>query len=1094
MISTNLRLLLIDDDDASSNLVERLVADSATAWTVERAPTCEAGLEELASGRFDAALLADHLGSRSGLDLLVAARDIDDLAPIVMLTGDAESGAGPGAGREAMARGAADYIDRASLDFALLERTVRHAIERHRDSADRRAVAAARAEIENRFRMSIESMLDPFAILTAIRDAAGAIEDFELTFANEPLSRLFGLTGKEAMGGRLLVRLPAHRTNGLFEAYCGVVTTGEPYVQDHLIYEDSLSDGRHVRLALDLRVVRLGDGVALTGREISAYLASQSALAASEERFRLLAERSRDVIYKYRTAPDWAFEYVSPSVTTLTGYTPEELVGNSAVATGLVHPDDRPVVAAQLADGSLFSEPTVVRWTRKDGSIVWTEQLNTRIVDAAAGVSIEGVARDVTARMEVSAALEVSERRFRDALDGVALHALILDREGRMLFANRYHLAATGWSEDDLVGADAFVWLAPEDEPDARRARYLSDTGAGSTIDRIETTWLTRSGEGILISWTSSPIFDDDGKVVAVSSVGENVTARREAEATQTRLIGAIDQAAETIIVTDAAARVVYANPAFTASSGYPVGDLLGRDLWAFMREAGSTTIHRRLASRLRSGRSWSGEWAFRRPDGVDYREEVTIAPVRDAQGRVSSFVCVGRHVSHLREIQASLDLTMRERVAFAHALARLEQRATPEETSQDVTDALVELAGVDIATVLSFEASGDVRVLASTAPRGYALTVGQTLPAERAAYLRERAAREAWAEPLATAPGGHALESNGDDRSGADAVAGGWIGVRGTASAPIGGTDGPIGLVTVGSLDEGAARRMKDQLPAVIEFAAAARGLLAGPLATRDQLRASQDRILAVIRDGAFDPVFQPIVYLTTGFAIGYEALTRFRDGRPPDHVFAEAGAAGFGIELEAATLERTIEASQGLPTGPWLGLNVSAPMILHGDVLAGLLKKRTRPIVLEITEHDAIDDYQAVLSAVALLGPDVRIAVDDAGAGIANFTHIVQLHPDFVKIDASLVAGVNGDLTRQALIVGLHHFAQATSGWVIAEGVETEEERQALIDLDVVLGQGYLFGRPANVDAWLPPPTSSAFNAARLFDPTRHLVSNRR
>jgi PAS domain S-box-containing protein len=954
------------------------------------------------------------------------------------------------------------------------------------------AAAAALAESENRFRTSIESMLDPFAILVAIRDETGAIEDFELSFVNEPLSRLFGLTGSQASGGRLLSRLPAHRTNGLFDAYCGVVTTGEPYVHDALTYEDRLSDGREVRLALDLRVVRLGDGVALTGREISAFLASQSALATSEERFRHLAERSRDVIFTYRTEPSWGFDYVSPSVTELSGYTPDELVGDPRLAESLVHPDDRAVLAAGLADGSVFAGPIVVRWTRKDGSVVWTEQVNMEILDAAGRrVSVEGVARDVTARIQASAALEASERRFRDALDGVALHALMLDAEGRMIFANRYHLAATGWTEEELVGADAFIWLAPEDDPDTRRAIYIDDLVAGRTTDRVETTWMTKSGEGILIAWTSSPIFDDNGRVVAVSSVGEDVTARREAEAAQSRLIAAIDQAAETIIVTDSAARVVYANPAFTASSGYPVGDLLGKDLWAFMREAGSTSIHRRLASRLRSGRSWSGEWALRRPDGVAYREEVTISPVRDASGRISSFVCVGRHVSHLREIQASLDVSMRERVAFAHALARLEQRATPEATSQDVTDALAELAGVDVATVLSFEESGEVRVLACTAPRGYPVAVGQTLTGERAAYLRRHALAEPWTESFVASDGDG--KDNGKGSATADMPERAMDGVRATASAPIGSSNGIIGLVCVGTMDEAAARRMKDQLAAVIEFAAAARGLIAGPLAKRNEMRASQDRIREVIASGAFDPVFQPIVYLTTGFAIGYEALTRFRDGRRPDQVFEEAGTAGYGIELEAATLERAIDASQGLPVGPWLGLNVSAALILHGDLLAGLLKRRTRPIVLEITEHDAIADYEAVRTAVARLGPDVRIAVDDAGAGVANFTHIVQLRPDFVKIDATLVSGVNSDLTRQALIVGLHHFAQATSGWVIAEGVETEEERQSLIDLDVVLGQGYLFGRPADVDSWQTSTARLALSPSRLFDPHRPDVAPR-
>jgi EAL domain-containing protein (putative c-di-GMP-specific phosphodiesterase class I) len=107
-------------------------------------------------------------------------------------------------------------------------------------------------------------------------------------------------------------------------------------------------------------------------------------------------------------------------------------------------------------------------------------------------------------------------------------------------------------------------------------------------------------------------------------------------------------------------------------------------------------------------------------------------------------------------------------------------------------------------------------------------------------------------------------------------------------------------------------------------------------------------------------------------------------------------------------------------------------------------------------------------VRTAIALLGPDIRIAVDDAGAGVANFAHIVELRPEFVKIDIGLVRGVDSDGTRQALIRGLLHFAHATQGWVIAEGVETEPERDALLSLGLDLGQGYLFGRPALAKAW--------------------------
>jgi EAL domain-containing protein (putative c-di-GMP-specific phosphodiesterase class I) len=229
---------------------------------------------------------------------------------------------------------------------------------------------------------------------------------------------------------------------------------------------------------------------------------------------------------------------------------------------------------------------------------------------------------------------------------------------------------------------------------------------------------------------------------------------------------------------------------------------------------------------------------------------------------------------------------------------------------------------------------------------------------------------------------------------------------------------------------------------------------------------------------------VFQPIVDMASGRPIGFEALTRFEDGTSPDVIFADAVAVGLGHDLEAATLTRSIEASSDLPAGPWLSLNVSAAFVLDGERLASIVRQRTRPLILEITEYVAIDDYQAVRAAVAALGPDVRIAVDDAGAGVANFTHIVNLRPDFVKIDASLIRDVNADLTRQALIVGLLHFARATNCWIIAEGVETEAERITLSGLDITFGQGYLFGRPAGAAAWEGPPAPVQIHGPRGTD----------
>ena len=138
--------------------------------------------------------------------------------------------------------------------------------------------------------------------------------------------------------------------------------------------------------------------------------------------------------------------------------------------------------------------------------------------------------------------------------------------------------------------------------------------------------------------------------------------------------------------------------------------------------------------------------------------------------------------------------------------------------------------------------------------------------------------------------------------------------------------------------------------------------------------------------------------------------------------------------------------------------------------DTLVRTLDRASRPVVLEITEHVPVHDYAAVRGAIDGLRPKVRLAIDDAGAGFNSFRHILELRPDFVKIDIELVRGIDVDPSRQALVVAMRYFAEKTHCTLIAEGVETEAEAATLRLLSVPLAQGYLFGRP-NAE-WSHPP----------------------
>jgi EAL domain-containing protein (putative c-di-GMP-specific phosphodiesterase class I) len=248
----------------------------------------------------------------------------------------------------------------------------------------------------------------------------------------------------------------------------------------------------------------------------------------------------------------------------------------------------------------------------------------------------------------------------------------------------------------------------------------------------------------------------------------------------------------------------------------------------------------------------------------------------------------------------------------------------------------------------------------------------------------------------------------------------------------------------------------------ALLELAAFAAPLLAPQLAAREDLEGARAAIRLIVRDGRFHPVFQPIVRLDDRSTVGFEALTRFDDGTPPDVRFAEAAALGVGIDLEVACLRAALAAGAGLPTGTWLSLNATGAMIRSGR-LRTLLRRVDRDVVVELTEHVAVDDYPALRAAVESLGPRVRLAVDDAGAGFAGLRHVVELRPHIVKLDAAIVRGIDGDPVRQSLVAGMLHYARATGTYVVAEGIEAEAEATTLAGLDVRFAQGYLFARPA-------------------------------
>ena len=227
------------------------------------------------------------------------------------------------------------------------------------------------------------------------------------------------------------------------------------------------------------------------------------------------------------------------------------------------------------------------------------------------------------------------------------------------------------------------------------------------------------------------------------------------------------------------------------------------------------------------------------------------------------------------------------------------------------------------------------------------------------------------------------------------------------------------------------------------------------------------------------FAVVFQPLMEMATGRVAGYEALVRFAGSfkRPPDVWFAQAHRCGLGASLEARAIRAAL-AVPNRPAGTFLALNVSPAALLSPQV-QGALPDDLADIVIELTEHEAFaEDGALELALSALKRRGARIALDDAGAGHAGLLQLIQIRPDILKIDRSLIAYIHEDPSKIALLDALARFATTTGAAVCAEGVENLAELRALVGFDVTYAQGYALARPA--PPWPSIPAKVAAQAA--------------
>jgi PAS domain S-box-containing protein len=271
----------------------------------------------------------------------------------------------------------------------------------HEDITVRKQAEQALRDREEHYRLLFDSNPQPMWVYD--------LERLSFLAVNDAAIEKYGYSREEFLSMTLLDIRPPDEV----ELLLANVAQPRPVLQHSGEWRHQLRDGRLIQVEIISHAITFKDHAAalVVAFDITARKQAEEELQQSESRFRMLAEQAQDLVYRYRLQPSPGFEYVSPAATAITGYTPEEHYADPELGQKLVVAEDRHLLRA-AAEAARLGKPLLLRWQRKDGRIIWTEQRNTPVLDDQGQlIALEGIARDVTEREEAAQALAVQAER-----------------------------------------------------------------------------------------------------------------------------------------------------------------------------------------------------------------------------------------------------------------------------------------------------------------------------------------------------------------------------------------------------------------------------------------------------------------------------------------------------------------------------------------------------------------------------------------------------------------------------------------------------------------------------------------------------------
>ncbi|WP_313951994.1 EAL domain-containing protein [Accumulibacter sp.] len=755
---------------------------------------------------------------------------------------------------------------------------------------------------------------------------------------------------------------------------------------------------------------------------------------------------------------------------------PEGSEGSVGGFLALVHGDDRKALLRAI-DAALAGEPFDIELRIVVGkSVRWIAQrAEMEFDERGRRLRAVGTTQDITARKELEARLQEQREFFRLIPESIGEHVAVLDLEGRRLYNSPSYGQLFG-EERQLKGSDSFADIHPDDRQ--RVSEVFKQTARTGVGQEIEYRLLRQDGSVRLIASAGKVIHDSNGQATRVVVVSQDITDRKQAEQWE-RIATTTFECQQGMFITDADGIILRINQAFTEITGYSADECVGQTPKLLRSGRHDAAFYAAMRASLASAGTWQGEIWNRRKNDEIYPEWLTISAVKDSEGMVTHYVSTLTDISMRKAAQEEI-----RHLAFYDALTGLPNRRLLHDR---LRLALVASARRGRQGALLFIDLDNFKTLNDTLGHDMGDRLLQQVGKRLATCVRER--------DTVARLGGDEFVVMLEDLGRRPEVAAAQC--RTISKKILAVLNQPydlagheyhntpsIGIAVFGDGKDGIDELMKRADLAMYEAKGAGRNTLRffdPQMEAVVTARANLEKDLRkALQEKQFILFYQPQID-RGGRVIGAEALVRWQhQGRgmvSPAEFIPLAEETGLILPLglwvlETACVQLAVWAARPGREGFTVSVNVSARQFLQANfveqVLTALSSSGANPhnLKLELTESMLLDNIQEMIAKMsALKDHGVGFSLDDFGTGYSSLSYLKRLPLDQLKIDQSFVRDLLTDPNDEVIARTIIALASTLGLSVIAEGVETVEQRDALASQGCNAYQGYLFSQPLPV-----------------------------